>query len=425
VHEDQEAAVLAALARIDELREGGVAPDRIAATMVADGAPVPGGGTWSPAKVERIIGVFESMRRETSSPDPATSDPATPDLATPDPVAADLATPDPVPTSKTGGPEPETPRPPEVRRAAERPADEADHGPAGGVGQGAIAVAADDPVVDGTADRPDGSRFGPLAALRWAAIGAAMAGLGAGGFLAMRALLDEPGTTTDLVADDDVPPSVPATTATTSPTTATTAPPDPADMMAIRVETDRSTPVGELSAATASIRVDGRLYVEGAFATRSEATAFVERAGSIFGSENIVEDYVIDPAAPAPPVGDVALDKPVLFTTGTAEIDPDYIPFLEACAGVLELNPHIVMSISAYTDSLGDDQANLELSQRRAQAIVDFYQQREIADDQLTGVGLGEADPVADNSTAEGRSRNRRAMLQLLNAMAEDGDGGG
>ncbi len=196
---------------------------------------------------------------------------------------------------------------------------------------------------------------------------------------------------------------------------------DPADTLSIRVEGDDGD-VGEggTPPATATIRTDGKLHVEGAFPTQAAADAFVFQASQIFGAEALVESYTVDPAAPQPTVSDIALDKPVLFEPGSTRIHPEYIPFLEACAGVLEANSYIVMSVSAYTDSLGDEQFNLELSQQRAQVIVDFYRNLDIGEDQLIGAGFGEAEPVADNTSSEGREQNRRAMLQLLNIM-DDG----
>lgn len=244
----------------------------------------------------------------------------------------------------------------------------------------------------------------------------ALAGLGAGGFLGVQAVVGERSSGPGLVGKVLSPTTV-------QDGTSTSAAPDPADMMSIRVEPtgpDEEATDGEVAAATATIRNDGLLYLEGAFASQEEADAFLDRAGEVFGPDNIVEAYTVDPTAPAPTVGDIALDKPVLFETGTAVIDPDYIPFLEACAGVLKLNPQIVMSVSAFTDATGSEELNLELSQRRAQAILDFYRELEIGDEQLAGQGYGEANPIADNETPEGRERNRRAMLQLLNVMGDE-----
>lgn len=215
--------------------------------------------------------------------------------------------------------------------------------------------------------------------------------------------LDQPADRPPLVVDiDDLPPG------------------DPADRLSVRIEAgDGEAAENGLLPASATIRTDGKLHIEGAFRTRADADSFVEQASRVFGADALVESYTVNPAAPRAEVSDVALDKPVLFESGSAEIHPEYIPFLEACAGVLEANSHIIMSVSAYTDSIGDDDVNLELSRRRAQAIVGFYRDLAIDDVQLAASGLGEAEPVADNSTPKGRERNRRAMLQLLNIMDE------
>lgn len=196
---------------------------------------------------------------------------------------------------------------------------------------------------------------------------------------------------------------------------------DDEDRMSIQIETAGDLPAGPdgVGGATASIKTDGRLYFEGAFRSAEEAERHVTRAAEVFGTDAIVEDYVIDPEAPAPTAGDVALDKPVLFEPGSATIHPEYIPFLEACGNVLKLNPQITMSISAFTDSVGPEAFNLELSRRRAQAVVDFYRDLDVADEQLVGHGFGEEAQFGDNETEAGRSENRRAMLQLLNVMSD------
>jgi outer membrane protein OmpA-like peptidoglycan-associated protein len=192
-----------------------------------------------------------------------------------------------------------------------------------------------------------------------------------------------------------------------------------ADRMSIQIETQSSENSAGEGGATATVREDGRLYFEGAFRSQDEADRFITRAAEVFGAEAIVESYSIDPAAPRPAAADVALDKPVLFESGSAEIHPDYIPFLEACGNVLKLNPQITMSIYAFTDSTGSQDFNLRLSQERAQAIVDFYQSMDVDDRQLVGTGFGEDAQFGDNLSEEGRSENRRAMLQLLNVMSD------
>lgn len=187
------------------------------------------------------------------------------------------------------------------------------------------------------------------------------------------------------------------------------------DMMSLRIEPsvdiDSSIPP-----ATATIR-DGLVHIEGNFRSEAVAQLTIQRTEATFGEGMVVESYSIHPNAPDPRTDAVTLDKPVLFAAGSAEIHPDYIPFLAACGDVLKLNPHITMSISAFTDSLGSAEYNLQLSQQRAQAIYDFYAAYEVDEVQLISVGRGETEPVAENDSDQGRAKNRRAMLQLLNTL--------
>jgi outer membrane protein OmpA-like peptidoglycan-associated protein len=65
-----------------------------------------------------------------------------------------------------------------------------------------------------------------------------------------------------------------------------------------------------------------------------------------------------------------------------------------------------------HTDSIGSDAYNVNLSARRAQAVVDYLAGRGVAADRIRAVGLGEAHPVAANTTADGRALNRRVVLR-------------
>jgi outer membrane protein OmpA-like peptidoglycan-associated protein len=68
--------------------------------------------------------------------------------------------------------------------------------------------------------------------------------------------------------------------------------------------------------------------------------------------------------------------------------------------------------VAGYADSTGDEQYNLELSQRRAQSARDYLVAKGVGGERLTAVGYGEANPIADNATPEGRALNRRAVIR-------------
>jgi OOP family OmpA-OmpF porin len=71
------------------------------------------------------------------------------------------------------------------------------------------------------------------------------------------------------------------------------------------------------------------------------------------------------------------------------------------------------MTVAGFTDNVGAPDVNLQLSQRRADSVRAFLVGKGIAADRLTAKGNGEEDPVADNSTVEGRAENRRVSVSV------------
>jgi outer membrane protein OmpA-like peptidoglycan-associated protein len=73
--------------------------------------------------------------------------------------------------------------------------------------------------------------------------------------------------------------------------------------------------------------------------------------------------------------------------------------------------PFATAQINGHTDSVGTEEYNLALSDRRAKAVFDYLTSRGVSPDRLKSKGWGESDPIAPNDTAEGRQQNRRVML--------------
>ncbi len=67
-----------------------------------------------------------------------------------------------------------------------------------------------------------------------------------------------------------------------------------------------------------------------------------------------------------------------------------------------------------YTDSIGNDDYNLDLSQRRVKSVINYLVSKGIDSSRMIGKGMGEANPVADNSTKEGRAQNRRIEFKVI-----------
>src|SRR3989344_1480153 len=98
----------------------------------------------------------------------------------------------------------------------------------------------------------------------------------------------------------------------------------------------------------------------------------------------------------------------VLFAFNKAELSAQAGPRLDKLANFLKQFPDRKLLIEGYTDSVGSDSYNQDLSDRRAQAVRDALVQRGVDTSRITARGYGKAHPVADNASPEGRAMNRR-----------------
>lgn len=87
---------------------------------------------------------------------------------------------------------------------------------------------------------------------------------------------------------------------------------------------------------------------------------------------------------------------------------------LEKIKQFMLLNPQVQVEISGHTDDIGSAQYNLDLSQKRAEAVTSYLIQEGISKERLKAIGYGEQKPIAENSTEKGRSENRRIEFEIL-----------
>lgn len=105
----------------------------------------------------------------------------------------------------------------------------------------------------------------------------------------------------------------------------------------------------------------------------------------------------------------------VNFETNSDRLLPGAEMVLDDAAATLRKNPDLVVEVAGHTDSDGSAAYNEGLSERRANTVRDYLINLGVNPANLTVRGYGEAAPVADNATAEGKSRNRRVELRILN----------
>ena len=103
----------------------------------------------------------------------------------------------------------------------------------------------------------------------------------------------------------------------------------------------------------------------------------------------------------------------VLFAFNKAELSAQAGPRLDKLANFLKQFPDRKLLIEGYTDSVGSDSYNQDLSDRRAQAVRDALVQRGVDSSRITARGYGKAHPVADNASPEGRAMNRRVEIVI------------
>lgn len=106
--------------------------------------------------------------------------------------------------------------------------------------------------------------------------------------------------------------------------------------------------------------------------------------------------------------------RAVRFETGSAVLRPDSRAILDQIAEVVNRYPGYGLVVSGYTDNVGNDFANQQLSEKRAAACVTYLASKGIDKSLMSSAGYGESSPIATNSTAAGRRLNRRTEFKLV-----------
>ena len=104
----------------------------------------------------------------------------------------------------------------------------------------------------------------------------------------------------------------------------------------------------------------------------------------------------------------------IYFQTGKAILRPESEETLNQVLRFLENNPSMRLEISGHTDNTGSLRINQKLSRDRASAVVNYLVGKGIPQEMLESKGYADTQPVAENSTVEGRTKNRRVEFKVL-----------
>jgi OmpA-OmpF porin, OOP family len=103
----------------------------------------------------------------------------------------------------------------------------------------------------------------------------------------------------------------------------------------------------------------------------------------------------------------------LVFNTGSATLRPESQAQVNNLVSILTNCPSVHLEIAGYTDNIGSPDRNLRLSRNRAEAVAAQLTAKGVSPDRLSTEGYGEESPIADNSSEEGRARNRRVAIRV------------
>ena len=149
----------------------------------------------------------------------------------------------------------------------------------------------------------------------------------------------------------------------------------------------------------------------------------VSAPGYLFYSENYTLGKTLKPTdvfntdIPLNPIeaGERIVLKNIFFSTGSATLEEQSQSELKKLVEFLEKNPTMKIEVSGHTDDVGADDANMKLSQQRAESVKTYLVGKGIVADRIQSKGYGKTKPIASNATAEGKQKNRRTEFVVIN----------
>jgi len=138
-------------------------------------------------------------------------------------------------------------------------------------------------------------------------------------------------------------------------------------------------------------------------------------------SIDVAYQEALDPVASVPTpeecemrIAEIQLENKINFEPGSSQIDESGSAIMDEIADILRECGEVRLEIGGHTDSQGREVMNQQLSQARAQAVLNELRQRRVLTASITAKGYGESEPIADNDSEEGREANRRIEFRLI-----------
>ena len=163
---------------------------------------------------------------------------------------------------------------------------------------------------------------------------------------------------------------------------------------------------------------------EGKYSLEIVNLGWYDITASAEGYLNFLDSIRIDTEEPNPVIRDIQLTpieigttirlKNIYFDYDKTTLKPESFVELNKVVELLKQNPSLEIEIEGHTDSQGSDQYNKDLSQGRAQSVVDYIASQNIVRTRLSAKGFGESKPIDTNDTDDGRANNRRVEFTIV-----------
>jgi outer membrane protein OmpA-like peptidoglycan-associated protein len=186
-----------------------------------------------------------------------------------------------------------------------------------------------------------------------------------------------------------------------------------ADAAAVRAKADADAAAARAKAEADAAAAKSQAEQEALKAQQAAAEADAERARQAAAAlrAQLLEQFNRILETTDSPRGLVVNMADVLFDTGKYNLRVAAREKLAKLSGIVLAHPGLHLAVEGHTDSTGSDELNMKLSDQRANAVRDYLISQGLPGDTITAQGFGKTMPVADNSTAAGRQKNRRVEI--------------
>ncbi len=181
-------------------------------------------------------------------------------------------------------------------------------------------------------------------------------------------------------------------------------------------ETTSTTTAEPVDNSDGSIRyavlTGGQLFLRGRVPSEEYGSAIEEVAIGVLGPDNVINEYEVDPTTPELVGGPVYVEDVVLFEFNSVAIAPPFLPILDLGTALMVQNPSVEITVVSRTDAVGSEDVNLEVSQQRGQAVVNYWIRQGIDPSRITIDARGEEEA---SSNLDESALDRRVEFVINN----------